>query len=79
VAELLKTYPVSADVDRRPAWVRLMDEPEAFKRRQLILERIKETGRLTELYTQQALLPGRIAMAKRHIDALNKQLRELGE
>lgn len=54
-------------------------EPKALRRHQLMVERAKETGHLNELYNLQSTLRGKIAMSKRHVDAVNKQLRELGE
>lgn len=53
--------------------------PAALKRHQIEIERRKENGHLKELENLQVLLPGKIVMTKRRIDALNKQLRELGE
>jgi hypothetical protein len=53
--------------------------PKDLRRHQLTVAREKEQQHLNELHNLKATLPGKIEMTKRHIEALNKQLRELGE
>jgi hypothetical protein len=54
-------------------------KPKDLRRHQLMVERAKENGHLNELYNLKSTMNGKIAMSKRHIDAVNRQLRELGE